>query len=254
MATLRTLLVALCLGAYIVVVGPPALLAAWLSGSARPLYGVGRPGVRLALRLAGIRVRVSGRERLEPAESYVFMPNHTSNLDPPIVLLALDRDVRMMAKAPLFRLPLLGRALALAGFVPVVRDDRGRAVQAVETAARQVRAGQDFVIFPEGTRSRDGDLLPLKKGPFYLAVDAGVPVVPVAIHGTAGLLPKGSRRILSGSVRVEILEPIPVEGQGGQVREQLRGRVREVLEQRLSGGHAAGRVDHGTDGHRHAAS
>lgn len=234
MATLRTLFVGLCLSIYTLVVGAPALLLAWLSGSSRPLYGVGRPAVRWGLRMAGVRIRVVGRERLEAARNYVFMPNHTSNLDPPIVLLALDRDVRMMAKASLFRIPLLGRALALAGFVPVVRDDRERAVEAVETAVQEVGRGRDFVIFPEGTRSRDGRLLPLKKGPFYLAVDAGVPVVPVAIRGTAGLLPKGSRKILSGEVEVEILEPIPIEQRGSRMRSELRERVREVLQRRLA--------------------
>jgi len=221
---------------YTAVVGPPALLAAWATGSSRPLYAVGRAGVEWGLWMAGIRIRVGGRERLDPSRNYLFMPNHASNLDPPIVLLAVDRDVRMMAKAPLFRIPLLGRALALVGFVPVVRNDRDRAVEAVETAARRVRAGHDFVIFPEGTRSPDGGLLPLKKGPFYLAVDAGVPVVPVAIRGTSGLLPKGGRKILSGEVRVEILEPIPVEGEGGGVRKHLRNRVREALERELSAG------------------
>lgn len=236
MATLRTLLVGVCLGLYTLVVGPPALLVAWATGSSRPLYAVGRAGVKWGLWMAGIRIRVAGRERLHPSRNYLFMPNHVSNLDPPIVLLAVDRDVRMMAKAPLFRLPLLGRALALVGFVPVVRNDRDQAIEAVQAAARRVREGRDFVIFPEGTRSRDGELLPLKKGPFYLAVDAGVPVVPVTIRGTAGLLPKGGRKILSGEVRVEILEPIPVEGEGGDVRKQLRSRVREALEHGLSVG------------------
>lgn len=233
MATLRSALVGLVLVTITAIGGPPLLLVAWVTGSARPLFWAGATSVRLALALAGIRLRVTGRERLDPGTTYLFMPNHQSNLDPPVVLLAIGRDVRMMAKAPLFRLPLLGRALRLARFVPVVREVREQAIAAVREAAARLGEGYDFVVFPEGTRSRDGHLLPFKKGPFYMAVEAGVPVVPVAVHGTAALLPRGSRRILPGEVRVDFLEPVVARGGGTAAREDLRRRVRAALETRL---------------------
>ncbi|MFQ5743320.1 MAG: lysophospholipid acyltransferase family protein [Acidobacteriota bacterium] len=234
-ASVRTCLVVVGLTVYSFLLGPPVLLLTWLSGSPRTLYRLSRLALRMALWLAGIRFRVVGFERLDPQQNYLFLPNHQSNVDPPVMLLALGRDVRMMAKAQLFRLPLLGQALHLAGFVPVVRENRERAISAVDVAAGWLRRGRDFVVFPEGTRSRNGQLLPLKKGPFFLAVKGQVPIVPVVIRGTAGLMPRGSRRILSGRVAVEILEPIPTRGCGVDDRDGLRFRVREALSARLQG-------------------
>ena len=229
LSTLRTGLVACTLVAYAIVVGPPALLVAWLTGRARVLFGLGLPALRLGLWLGGIRYSVAGLERLDPEQNYLFMPNHGSNLDPPLLLLALGRDLRMMGKARLFRVPVLGQALQLAEFVPVVREDRDRAILAVEAAAERLRRGFDFVVFPEGTRNPDGQLLPLKKGPFFMALKSNVPVVPVILHGAARLLPKGSRLISPGEVRVEIMEPIPTVGLGLDQRDELRATVRHAL-------------------------
>lgn len=236
-ARLRTFLVAASLVGYILIVGPPTLLVTWLSGSAKLLYRLGVPAVRFAVWLGGIRMRVVGLEHLENGRSYLFMPNHRSNVDAPVVLLALRRDVRMMAKAELFRIPLLGQALHLAGFVPVVRQNRERAIASVEEAASCLRAGLDFVVFPEGTRSHDGDLLPLKKGPFFMAVGSGVPIVPVVIRGTRPILPKGSPLIRGGEVDVEILEPIETsnrESSCAALRDALREEVSAALRRGLT--------------------
>lgn len=223
----------MAVGIYTLVLGPPTLLVSWLSGSPAPLFAVGGLGVRLGLCLAGIRVEVVGRERLDPRATYVFMPNHRSNVDPPVIYRALGRRVRMLAKAELFRLPILGAALRLAGFVPVVRQDRERAIEAVEEAVEWIRRGRDFVVFPEGTRSPDGSLLPLKKGPFVMAIKAAVPVVPVVIEGTAELMPKGDWRIRPGRVEVEILEPVATAGLTVEDKESLRSRVAVMLREGL---------------------
>jgi 1-acyl-sn-glycerol-3-phosphate acyltransferase len=196
------------------------------------LYRVAIPAVRVALWLAGVRLRVVGRERLQAGQNYLFMPNHQSNVDAPVVLLALGRDARMMAKASLFRIPLLGQALRLAHFVPIVREDREAAIASVGQAAEALRRGLDFVVFPEGTRSRDGQLLELKKGPFFMALEGGVPVVPVRIDGSRRVMRRGGRVIHPGRVDVQILEPIdpaPLGGPEEARREQVRERVRSAL-------------------------
>ena len=196
------------------------------------------PAVRVALWLAGVRLRVVGRERLQAGQNYLFMPNHQSNVDAPVVLLALGRDARMMAKASLFRIPLLGQALRLAHFVPIVREDREAAIASVGQAAEALRRGLDFVVFPEGTRSRDGQLLELKKGPFFMALEGGVPVVPVRIDGSRRVMRRGERLIHPGRVDVQILEPIdpaPLGGPEEARREQIRERVRSALQPSLTG-------------------
>jgi 1-acyl-sn-glycerol-3-phosphate acyltransferase len=202
------------------------------------LYRVAIPAVRVALWLAGVRLRVVGRERLQAGQNYLFMPNHQSNVDAPVVLLALGRDARMMAKASLFRIPLLGQALRLAHFVPIVREDREAAIASVGQAAEALRRGLDFVVFPEGTRSRDGQLLELKKGPFFMALEGGVPVVPVRIDGSRRVMRRGERVIHPGRVDVQILEPIdpaPLGGPEEARREQIRERVRSALQPSLTG-------------------
>lgn len=231
-ARVRTLVVAVLITGYALVVGPVGLLLAWLLGSPSLLFRLALPAARLALWLSGVRFRVVGLDRLDGGANYLFMPNHNSNLDPPLVLLALGRDARMMAKAPLFRIPMLGQLLTLTGFVPVLRDRRDEAIRAVGDAARLLRDGVDFVVFPEGTRSPDGTLLPLKKGPFFMALDGGVPVVPVRILGTAPLLPKGGLVIRAGDAVVEILEPIRTVFDGyddPEARRILRDRVTDAL-------------------------
>lgn len=232
---LRTAFVGVVLTSCLLLVGPPALLAAWLARSPALLFRLAVPMARFGLWAAGARIRVVGRERLDPSQNYLFMPNHCSNVDPPVVVAALRRDARMMAKASLFRIPVFGQILRFTGFVPVVREDREAAIAAVEQAAARLRAGLDFVVFPEGTRSRDDTLLPLKKGPFFMALAGGAPVVPVRIRGSRAVMPRGGKVIRPGTIEVEVCEPIPTAAREGapqqeEAREQLRRRVRAELE------------------------
>jgi len=229
---LRTFFVAVVLSVYLLIVGPPGLLVAWLIGSARLLYALTVSAARFGMWAAGVRIDVRGLERLDERQNYLFMPNHSSNVDPPVVVAALRRDVRMMGKASLFRIPIFGWVIRLAGFVPVIREDRDAAIESGNQAAKLLRQGLDFAIFPEGTRSRDGNLLPLKKGPFFIAQAGGVPVVPVRVRGTREVMKKGGKVIYPGSVEVEVCRPIDVaglEGDDESIRERLRTRVADEL-------------------------
>lgn len=232
-SALRTALVGIVIVVYAILVGLPALLIARITGSPTVLYRAGQGGAWIGLRLAGVRYRVLGRQNVDPDQNYVFMPNHQSNLDPSVVMLGIGRDLRFMAKASLFRIPVLGQAMLGGGFVPVERDKREKAVAAVEAAAGELRRGHDFLIFPEGTRSRDGRILPLKKGPFILAIKAQVPIVPVAVRGTSALWPKGSMKINAGEVTLEIMDPIPTTGLETDSRHALRDMVQNRLEERV---------------------
>ncbi len=158
-------------------------------------------------RLVGIRVRSVGRERLESGRAYLYMPNHVSNLDPPLITPMLGR-ISAIAKQELFRIPLFGRAMRAAGFVSVNRSDRMAAIESVRDAVRVLQSGQAMLVFPEGTRSRDGSLLPFKKGPFHLAMDAGVPVVPITIVGSHEAWPKGGWALHPGEVVVHFHAPL----------------------------------------------
>ncbi|MGD8330834.1 MAG: lysophospholipid acyltransferase family protein [Acidobacteriota bacterium] len=230
---LRTAFVGIILVAYLLLVGPPALLLAWLFNAPTLLFRLAVPAARFGLWAAGVRIRVSGRGTLDAGRNYLFMPNHCSNVDPPVVVAALRRDTRMMAKASLFRIPIFGAVMRLAGFVPVTRDQRDAAISAVQQATERLRAGLDFVVFPEGTRSRDDRLLPLKKGPFFMALDGGAPVVPVRVSGSRAVMPRGGKVIHPGEITVEVLAPLEIpagtDDRDGQ-RDELRRRVRAALE------------------------
>jgi 1-acyl-sn-glycerol-3-phosphate acyltransferase len=180
----------------------------WVSGRVDFLYNFALWGAQAALQIAGIRIIVEGKENLEPGKTYIFMSNHVSNLDPPILIPKIPGRSSVLVKKELFRIPILGRAMRMASLVPVDRSDREAAIASIRRAADVLKAGIHMAIFPEGTRSLDGRLLPLKKGPFHLALDSGVPIVPVSILGTQPLMPKGKLRITPGTARVIFHHPI----------------------------------------------
>ena len=197
----------------ILVLGIPAalVLIPWtlLSGSAAALYKVSLSIVRAALWLARIRVQVTGLDRIPENRACIFMSNHVSNLDPPALFPRIPGRTSAFLKRSLMKIPLLGYGMKLADFVPVDRDGRVEsAIESVNIARGVLQKGIHITTFVEGTRSRDGRLLPFKKGPFYLAMEAGAPVVPVSIHGTERLMPKGSARLHPGIVRITFHRPL----------------------------------------------
>lgn len=180
-----------------------------LTGNVNPLYRVGSWIAHVALLLGGIRFRIEGRERVPRGVACIFMANHVSNLDPPILLPRIPRRSSAFLKKSLMKVPFLGYAMKLGEFVPVSRDGSVESAKESIAAARRVlEKGIHITTFVEGTRSRDGRLLPFKKGPFYLAHDTGAPCVPISIYGTETMMAKNSLKILPGTAHVIFHDPI----------------------------------------------
>lgn len=191
------------------------------------LYRISMWGAWTGVKLAGVKVETVGLEKLDPSLTYIFMSNHTSNLDPPILLPLIPRRTSVMAKKELFSYPILGETMRLGALVPVDRGNRDAGIAAVHDAAEVVRQGINMTIYVEGKRSFDGKLLPFKKGPFYLAMECAVPVVPVTIVGTHELMPKARFQISPGKVKVIFHDPIAPNDFGD--RDCLMARVRAAI-------------------------
>jgi 1-acyl-sn-glycerol-3-phosphate acyltransferase len=205
---IRALILLAFWGVSILIVGPPLLLYALISGDINPLYNISNRLAITGVRLVGVKVEVRGMEKLEAGRNYIFMANHTSNLDPPVLLPTIPGRCSVLVKKELFRIPILGTGMKMAALVPVDRSDREAAIESVNAAIAVLRQGLHMLIFPEGTRSRDGRLLPFKKGPFHLAIDAGVFIVPVTMLGTYELWPKTRFALRPGAVTVVFHRPI----------------------------------------------
>jgi len=241
-AALRMLFVFVGLGAPAALIGIP-----WsaLRRNFRTMYKWGMGTLALGVRAAGIRVRVLGLERVPKGESCIFLSNHVSNLDPPVLLPVLPGMSSVFLKKSLMKIPLLGIAMRMGKFVPVSRGhSREEAARSVAVAADALRSGLNIFIFPEGTRSPDGNLLPFKKGAFFLAAETGAPMVPIVIRGTAKMMRKGSLKVYPeaadppGEVTVEFLEALqPADyATKEELMEAVRGRMEEALVRGVASG------------------
>jgi 1-acyl-sn-glycerol-3-phosphate acyltransferase len=216
-----------------------AIAAAPFSRTGDFVHLIARTWAYSILVASRIRVKVVGQEQFDPTRSYIFMSNHQSNFDIPVLLARLRCQFRWLAKAELFRIPIFGRGMRGAGYIPIDRSDRRAAIRSLQKAAETIRTGTSVMIFPEGTRSRDGVLRSFKKGGFVLAADAGVPIVPVVIHGTFQIMPRSGLRIRSGPVCVQVLAPIETAGYGRKgkdaILETVRSRMLEAQQKTAEG-------------------
>jgi 1-acyl-sn-glycerol-3-phosphate acyltransferase len=225
---IRAFVVTLVTFAYVLIVGPPFLIHAWLTGNTDVLYRVGVQGARMALWLSGVRLEVHGLEKIPPGRAVIFMPNHQSNCDPPAMVVILP-PVLVMAKREFFRVPVLGRGMRARGFIPVDRRNRERAIAAVEQAVAALKAGHSFLAYPEGTRSPDGRLQTFKKGVFVMAIKAGAPIVPISVSGGSKIMPKGKFVIRPGRVRITIHDPIPTANVRLDERQMVIDLTRQAI-------------------------
>jgi len=205
--TFKMVFVYVTLGTLAGIIGIPYSL---LVGNIKLLYRVVVRGiVPLGVWAGGIRVEVTGLEHVPAGVSCIFLSNHVSNLDPPVLLPVLPGQCSVLLKKGLMRIPLLGTAMRLGKFIPVERGRRREAAQAsIAAAAEALRSGLHVLFFAEGTRSEDGRLLTFKSGPFYLAMGTGAPIVPIAISGTEKMMRKHSAKVTPGVAKVQILKSI----------------------------------------------
>ena len=212
-----------------------ALLICWPFGVRDPLLAMAKWAMELGLKILGIRVEVSGRAAIDKEARYVFMANHLSFIDGPLLYRLIPQYVRIILKKSIFRIPVLGQGMRFVGFVPVDRKGVRGGRQSIDAAARLMRErGYSYLIFPEGTRSRGGRTQAFRRGGFFLAIEAGAPIVPISVAGTFELMPKGSMFARSGPVRARFHPPISSQGFGPANMGELMDRVRVAIESGLA--------------------
>ena len=199
-------------GALLGILGPPILAVAWLTRKRDFVYPWALFGASLWLRLSGVRVRVKGLELLDQKQAYVFVSNHRSYLDTATLFIHTGRRIGLLAKKELLKVPILGVGMGYVNVMAIDRTNRDKAIRTTEAAAKRIKSGVSFGVFVEGTRAKPGELLPFKKGAFYMAREAGVPVVPIAIRNSDVLMGKGTGEARSGTIEMVVMKPISTKG------------------------------------------
>lgn len=223
---------------YTAVCGALSLCGSLFDARGRWQHGWARLWSWLILKTSGIRVRVEGLENVHPRETAIFCANHQSAMDIPILFVNLPVQFRFLAKRSLFKLPFLGWHLRRSGHIPVDRDQPRKALKSLDQAAERIRGGCPVILFPEGTRSRDGQIKPFKAGSFYLAIRAGVPVVPITLNGTRHVHKPDTYHVRPGQTEMIVHQPIltsdltldDVEALSERVRNQILSRFRPDVE------------------------
>ena len=220
-----------------IIYGSVSLAISFFDSTGTVQIRVARAWARMLLRVSGVRVHVEGLEHIDPNGSYVFISNHLSYMDTPVALANIPVQFRFLAKRGLFQIPFLGTHLSRAGHIPVPREDPRAAVKTMQTAAEVIKKKKvSLLIFPEGGRSRDGVLQAFKEGGVYIAIRAGVPVVPTIIIGTHEVLPYGGGVPHAGPVTLRILQPIETTQYSLKDRGALTERLRNLIANELGQG------------------
>jgi 1-acyl-sn-glycerol-3-phosphate acyltransferase len=206
-----------------------AIIVAYFSRTGNPVHIIARIWSKSILFVSGIKVDVEGLANIDPGKSYIYMANHRSNFDIPVLLSCLPIQFRWLAKAELFKIPIFGRAMSGAGYVKIDRSNRESAFRSIDEVAAKMKNGVSVMIFPEGTRSQDGSVKPFKKGGFVMAVDTGAPIVPIILRGTRSIMTKGSWRINPDKVALSIEKPIDTSEFTRDTKEDLIKKVRGVI-------------------------
>jgi 1-acyl-sn-glycerol-3-phosphate acyltransferase len=225
---IRTAFVAIAMGLCTLVLGPPLILLTLVTKSATLMYWTGVKMVVWVTRIAGEKVTVIGRENI-PSGVCLFAANHTSNADAPAIVGAIPRRIAILGRKSLFDIPVVGTAFRLAKFVPVDRENRDAALASVQEAVKYIREGFSFLVYPEGTRSPDGRLRRFKKGSFAIAIEAGIPIVPVACSGAHRIMKKNSLIIRPGKVMVRFGKPIDASRYKIEQRDELAQQVHDAV-------------------------
>ena len=208
-----------------------AIFTSFFTRTGNPVHKVARMWARSIMFASRIKVTVNGLANIDPTQSYVYMSNHQSNFDIPVLLAYLPVQFRWLAKAELFKIPIFGRAMRGAGYIKIDRYNQESAFESINEAARKMKNGVSAMIFPEGTRSRDGNIRSFKKGGFVMALNAGVPIVPIVLKGTWTIMDKSSLRINTGEVSLNILAPIATTGYTRETKDDLIKSVRAAIRQ-----------------------
>jgi 1-acyl-sn-glycerol-3-phosphate acyltransferase len=228
-AAVRSAITYIAVSLYVLVTGLVGMLLATVFGWTGLLYVFGHGGVYLGLWLSGIRFTVIGADNLPLDRAAVYCSNHESNVDPPILFTALHPRMHILYKHEIDQIPVLARAFRMGGFIPIDRRNKESAMRSIEKGAKSIRDGSSFLIFPEGTRSRTGQMLPFKKGGFVMAIKAGAPIVPIAISGGRDAMQRGSRIIRPVRITIRVGEPVETAGVSLDDRDELIARVRERI-------------------------
>lgn len=218
----------------IALLAPFLILLCLITKNENTIYSPVRFFVRLGLKLVGVRVEVTGLERLDSNQAYIFTPNHQSMIEVPLFVTYLGRNPAYLAKKEVFKYPIFGYGIGLMGVVPVDRSNSPAAVESAKLATENLRRGKSYVVYPEGTRSPDGRMLPFKKGAFMMAIDAAVPIVPVTISGGTEIMPKAQIKVYPSTVRITVHEPISTKDYSKHNISELMERARMKIHSALN--------------------
>ena len=212
----------------------PVLLICYLGKWAEPLIAIGKWCISIGRKILGVQVDVSGLERIGRKRAYVFMANHLSLIDGPLLFWLIPQSIRVILKKEVFRIPIIGQGMRHVGFVPVDRRRLKGGKKSIERASQLIKEkGFSFLIFPEGTRSRDGEIQPFRRGGFFLALSSQAPIVPISIQGTYELMPRGRFFVKKGRVKVDFHFPLPVNDYNLKTMPQLIEKVQNTIKNRL---------------------